>query len=73
MATFLATFLIFGLVVLSMAVGVLLQGRRLRGSCGGTSQNCECSPLAARHCRLREAREAQRAGHATGPGQGRGG
>ena len=61
MATFFATLVVFGLVVLAMAVGVLVQGRRLQGSCGGSGEACQCSPLAARHCRLRELREAQQA------------
>ena len=57
MATFLATLVIFAMVTGAMAVGVLFQGKRLRGSCGGTGKDCECSPLAARHCRLRKLRE----------------
>ena len=59
MATFLATLVIFGLVVLAMSLGVIFQGKRLKGSCGGSGEACECSPLAARECRLRQAREAQ--------------
>jgi hypothetical protein len=62
MATFLATLVIFGAVVLAMSVGVIFQGRRLRGSCGGTGKDCECSPLAARECRLRKVREAAQQG-----------
>ena len=58
MATFFATLVIFGIVVLAMAIGVIAQGKRLQGSCGGTGQACKCSPLAARDCRLREARAA---------------
>ena len=58
MATFLASLVVFGLVVLGMSLGVLVQGRRLRGSCGGSGEDCQCSPLAARTCRLRKEREA---------------
>lgn len=58
MATFLATTAIFLLVALAMSLGAILQGRRLRGSCGGTGKDCECSPLAARSCSLRKQREA---------------
>lgn len=43
MQTFLATFLLFALVVAAMAVGVLFSNRRLRGSCGGTGEACDCS------------------------------
>ncbi|HPF15641.1 MAG: hypothetical protein H6829_00265 [Planctomycetes bacterium] len=35
METFLAAFLFFVLAVAGMAVGVMLQGKRLSGSCGG--------------------------------------
>jgi len=54
MATFLATLVVVGFVVLAMSVGVIFQGKRLKGSCGGTGKACECSPLAARNCKLRE-------------------
>ena len=54
MATFIATLVVTGLVVLAMSVGVLVQGKRLQGSCGGSGKACTCSPLAARHCKLRE-------------------
>ncbi len=50
METFLATLTVFGVVVLAMAVGVIFQGRRLKGSCGGAEKNCTCSALAARSC-----------------------
>ena len=53
METFLATLTVFGVVVLAMAVGVILQGRRLKGSCGGAGEDCSCSALAARSCPLR--------------------
>ena len=58
LATLVATLAIFAVVVLMMAIGVLIQGKRLRGSCGGSGKACECSPLAARACRLREMRES---------------
>lgn len=54
MATFFATLVVVGLVVLGMSVGAIFQGKRLKGSCGGTGKDCECSPLAARNCKLRE-------------------
>jgi len=56
MASFLASLAVFVLVFLAMSLGVLLQGRRLRGSCGGSGEGCHCSPLAARHCPLRTRR-----------------
>lgn len=62
MATFLAAFALFAVVVGAMSIGVLVQGRKLRGSCGGSGQDCQCSPLAARACRLRKMREADSPG-----------
>lgn len=35
MATFLVTFVAFLLVVTGMAVGVMIKGRTIKGSCGG--------------------------------------
>ena len=58
MATFIATFIVFGAIIAAMALGVIVQGKKLKGSCGGTGKACECSPLAARSCRLREQRTA---------------
>jgi hypothetical protein len=40
MQTLLLTFAVFAVVVLVMAVGVMVTGRSLRGSCGGP--NCVC-------------------------------
>jgi len=56
--TLIATIVVFGLAVAAMAVGVIVQGKRLKGSCGGTGKDCTCSPADARKCRLREMREA---------------
>ncbi len=66
MATFLAGTAVFGLAVLAMALGLLVQGRRLRGSCGRSGESCLCSPLAARRCALRRERETHRASYAVG-------
>jgi len=68
MGTFLATVVVFGAVVLAMAVGVIFQGRRLKGSCGGTGQDCSCSALTARSCPIRRERAARAAssGRASG-------
>jgi hypothetical protein len=58
MATFLAALVVVGLTVFAMSIGAIVEGRRLRGSCGGSGQDCACSSLAARTCRLREQRGA---------------
>ena len=42
MTTLLFAILLFGSAMLLMAVGVIIAGKRLRGSCGGVG-NCECT------------------------------
>ena len=62
LATFLATLVVFGLAILLMSLGVLIHGKRLQGSCGGTGKACSCTPIAARNCALRRERERARLG-----------
>ena len=57
MPTFLAALVIFAVVLSAMSIGVILQGRRLKGSCGGLGGACTCSALAARSCPIRRERE----------------
>ena len=40
METLLLTFVVFLLAALAMAVGVMVTGRSLKGSCGGPSCTC---------------------------------
>lgn len=54
MFTFLATFAAFGVAVFGLAVGVVVSGRRLRGSCGGEDA-CACADWKARTCPRRRA------------------
>ena len=58
MATFAATLIVFAAVLAAMAVGVVFQGRRLKGSCGGIRGDCTCSALAARSCPVRRGYDA---------------
>ena len=60
--TFGLAFVVFAVVVAAMAVGVLLGGRRLRGSCGRTGEECACTWIERRTCALRR-------GGATGNGR----
>lgn len=53
MQTLLATFLFFCAVMAAMALGVMLQGRRLKGSCGGIGGDCPCDEAAQQECELR--------------------
>ena len=43
METLLLTFAVFLLAVLAMAVGVMVTGRTIKGSCGGPSCDCTAS------------------------------
>ena len=61
MQTFLAALVVFGIAVVVMSLGVMLQGKRLRGSCGGTGRDCHCSNVGAYTCDTRK----ERAGHHT--------
>ncbi len=52
MQTLLLTFVVFVVVALLMAVGVLVTGRSLRGSCGGPDCVCEAEGKALGSCEL---------------------
>ena len=52
MLTFFATIVGFLVVVLAMASGLILGGRRLRGSCGGVAgSSCKCSRARQEQCK----------------------
>jgi hypothetical protein len=53
METFFATLILFGAVMAAMAIGVMVSGRRLKGSCGGTGTDCACDDEAQRSCALK--------------------
>ena len=62
MLTFFLSFGLFLLVFLLMAIGYLLQRKRISGSCGGLGaigieKECDCPEP----CQARQAREAERA------------
>lgn len=50
MQTLLLTFALFLVIVLLMAAGVMVTGRSLRGSCGGTDCVCESEGKALGSC-----------------------
>ena len=50
MQTLIATLLLFGVVMVAMAVGVIFSNRQLKGSCGGTGQSCDCALAKRRAC-----------------------
>jgi hypothetical protein len=61
MKIFIATFIVLGLAVLAMALGVILSNRRIEGSCGGLAamgidKACDCD----RPCERRRKRDAAR-------------
>ncbi len=53
METFVATLLFVGAAMGAMAIGVVVSGRRLKGSCGGTGKDCACDDEARRSCALK--------------------
>jgi hypothetical protein len=56
MQTFLATLALMAVLMLAMGVGVIVTGRRLRGSCGGVGgPACECDPAERATCRRTKA------------------
>ena len=59
MTVFVITLAVFALAMIGMGVGVLLGGRRLRGSCGGLGVDCDDERRAnCRYCG-READEGE--------------
>lgn len=51
MQTIFATVILFALVMLAMAVGTILTGRSLKGSCGGVAgAGCPCSDEERQAC-----------------------
>jgi hypothetical protein len=61
MQTFFATLVVFSVMATAMAVGVIFSNRRLRGSCGGTGTDCECSDAKQKDCARKREEEAQAA------------
>lgn len=61
MQTFIASLIFFCLIAAAMAVGVIFSNRRLRGSCGGTGEDCSCSAPEQKACAHKKERQA----HAT--------
>ena len=61
MSVFILAFVIFSLVALGMSLGVILNGREIKGSCGGIGNitgeksNCSCS----NPCEKKKARMAK--------------
>ncbi len=57
MQTFLATFLLFLLAIATMAIGLVVGGRRLSGSCGGRDKDGK--PLADCLCERKQRGECE--------------
>lgn len=66
MELFLAVFAVFLVVVLAMSVGFIMQGKRIKGSCGGISalgldKACDCDdPCDEKKARMAKEQEWQR-------------
>lgn len=50
MQTILATAFALGLLMAIMAIGVMIKGKALRGSCGGATGACACGPKKQARC-----------------------
>ncbi|NVK32078.1 MAG: (Na+)-NQR maturation NqrM [Gammaproteobacteria bacterium] len=67
MAAFFASLVVFGLVMAGMAIGVMVSGRRIAGSCGGIGNipgfekpNCSCKkPCEKRQKAMSEAAHSE--------------
>jgi hypothetical protein len=56
MFVFLVTLAVLAIVMLAMAIGVMVSGRKLRGSCGGVgSSDCACDAAGKPVCDARRA------------------
>jgi len=53
MGTFVGTLVVFAVVMLAMAAGVMLTGRSLKGSCGGSGTGCPCTDEERQACARR--------------------
>lgn len=62
MMTILLTFILVGLIMLAMAVGVMVSGRRLRGSCGGADCQCRADGVSPEHCEKNQQARAEAQG-----------
>ena len=65
MSVFLLSFIIFSLVAFGMSLGVILNNRELKGSCGGLgnipglSNDCSCSnPCEKKKARMQKEQES---------------
>ena len=52
--TLVATFVVLGIIVVAMAVGVIFGRPALRGSCGGDGTACTCSSADQAACETRK-------------------
>ncbi len=50
MTTLIITVIILLVAVLLMAIGTIVSGRNLKGSCGGTGKDCSCSSVEKESC-----------------------
>ena len=53
MEVFIGTLVVFLVVTLAMSIGVLVSGRSLKGSCGGTGGECPCTDAEKQSCARR--------------------
>lgn len=54
MMTILISVALFALAMVGMAMGVILSDRKLKGSCGGSGEDCVCEIEKRRACHARK-------------------
>lgn len=62
---FIITFLVFVVVIIAMAIGVIFGRKRLQGSCGGLAnvsieKSCDCATVCADHQTLYQIQEPEK-------------
>ena len=53
MMTILLTFIILGIALLAMAIGVIFSNKELKGSCGGKELDCTCNMIQKKMCKMK--------------------
>lgn len=55
MTTIVLTIAVLGAVMFGMAIGAIVAGKALKGSCGGVGTSCGCSDQQRRECSTKPA------------------
>tara|TARA_B100001029_G_C15035567_1_gene439895 strand:+ start:385 stop:567 length:183 start_codon:yes stop_codon:yes gene_type:complete len=53
MMTIFLTFIVLGIALIIMAIGVIFSNKELKGSCGGKDLDCTCSTIQQKLCKIK--------------------